>query len=286
LILDPTNPAPPPSLADEQSRMNRSTRGQWDWYASHRRQIERLIVPAERGGRICVLGAGNCNDLDLKWLTEVYAEVHLVDIDPAALERATERQGVAGHSRIVLNAPVDLTGVAEVVKTWKGRQVSGAEVDAAVTAVGRDDSAGELFNVVLSPCVLSQMLVGTRDLVGKDHAAWPRLKAAIRARHLRTVARSLRPGGRGVLAIDVTSTSSLPGLDRAADSELNSLMLMCVREGKCFRGLEPAEVAAALSRQGIIGSMNVTPPWLWHLGWGKAFLVYAVMMQRNPDMRR
>src|SRR6478736_4344582 len=102
---------PEKSVGDEQSRMNRSTRGQWDWYAAHRGRIERLIVPQARGGSICVLGAGNCNDLDLCWLTEVYQHVELVDIDPSALQRAVERQGVAGKMR--LRAPVDLTGIAE-----------------------------------------------------------------------------------------------------------------------------------------------------------------------------
>ena len=31
-----------PHLGDEQARMNASTRGQWDWYAPHRRAIEKL----------------------------------------------------------------------------------------------------------------------------------------------------------------------------------------------------------------------------------------------------
>src|SRR4051812_20789823 len=171
---------------DDQSRMNQSTRGQWDWYASHRRAIERLIVPETRGGRICVLGAGNCNDLDLKWLAGAYAEVHLVDIDPAALERAVARQGGAGLARIRRHAPVDLTGIAALTATWQGQAVRDEEVAAAVEAVGRPPQsiAGGDFDVVLSPCVLSQLLVAVRDRVGKEHAGWPRLKRAITERHL------------------------------------------------------------------------------------------------------
>jgi hypothetical protein len=129
---------------DDQLRMNQSTRGQWDWYASHRRAIERLIVPETRGGRICVLGAGNCNDLDLKWLAGAYAEVHLVDIDPVALERAGARQGVTDAAGIRRYAPVDLTGIAAMTATWQGRTVRDDVVATAIEAVGRpvEASAG------------------------------------------------------------------------------------------------------------------------------------------------
>src|SRR5437764_7439898 len=125
---------PTDALAAEQARQNQTTRNQWLLYASHRRQIERLIVPAEHGReRICILGAGNCNDLDLKWLAEAYAEVHLVDIDPAALDRAVKKQGVNGD-RVFFHAPVDLTGVADRARGWAGRTVTDAEVDQAAQA--------------------------------------------------------------------------------------------------------------------------------------------------------
>src|SRR3954471_11966982 len=191
---------PAKSLGDDQSRMNNSTRGQWDWYAAHRARIERLIVPQSRDQRICILGAGNCNDLDLKWLVQAYAQVHLVDIDPSALDRAVQRQGVP-TDRLTLHAPSDLTGIADQTATWTGRTVSEAEVDrAAQTAAASDlpSLTGAPFDLVLSPCVLSQLFCSVRDLLGKSHPAWPRLKTAIRARHLRTMIAMIKPTGRAV----------------------------------------------------------------------------------------
>src|SRR5438105_15087755 len=85
-------------ISDEQAKHNRSTQHQWRMYQSHRQQIEHLIVPMRRAeDRICVLGAGNCNDLDLAWLAQAYREVHLVDIDPAAIDEAAKRQGGQGR---------------------------------------------------------------------------------------------------------------------------------------------------------------------------------------------
>jgi hypothetical protein len=86
-------------------------------------------------------------------------------------------------------------------------------------------------------------------------------------------------GGRGVMAVDLASTSALPGLDRAKDGELLGLMGMCVREGKCFRGLEPGELEAGLRRSRPGVDVRATGPWLWHLGWGKAFLCYGMIVR-------
>jgi hypothetical protein len=268
---------PEKSLADAQSQMNRSTRGQWDWYASHRAAIERLIVPWRPDLSICVLGAGNCNDLDLKWLSQTYAKVELVDIDRSALERAIKRQAV--QREIQVRAPIDLSGIADQTRGWKGSHVSSQQVDRAIATVTTDPRIDETFDLVLSPCVLSQLLCGVRDVLGARHHDWPRLKEALRRRHLRTMTRMLKPGGRGVLIVDLSSTKILPGLDQAREEQLPDLFSMCIKERRCFRGLEPSELRALLPRA---AQTEVSAPWLWHLGWGKAFLCYAMTL-RSPE---
>ena len=272
---------PEPTLGDEQSRMSLSTQGQWNLYAPHRRKIEELIRPTRTGERLCVLGAGNCNDLDLTWLVEAFAEVHLVDIDPAALGRAVSRQGVAGNPRISLHAPFDLTAIAHLTAGWKGRRVGEREIDCALEAVRSGEAtvaAGGGFDLVLSPCVLSQLWCGMRDLVGKDHPRWPALKAAIGARHARTIVRSLAPRGRGVAIVDLTSTKSIPGLERATPDDAPGVMETALATGKYFKGLEPRAVTEAFTRAGA-KAIAMSPPWIWHLAWQKAFLCYGMTVR-------
>jgi hypothetical protein len=273
---------PDSTLGDEQSRMNQSTRGQWDWYAAHRAQIERLIRPEKPSGRICVLGAGNCNDLDLTWLVQAFPEVHLVDIDRSALERAIARQGVQGHARLRLHAPIDLTGIAALTAGWKGRQVGDEELKRAILAASESPAGGIVgqFDLVLSPCVLSQLLCGVRDLAGKDHPGWPALKSAIRARHLRTLLSLAAPAGRAVAIVDLSSTKSVPGLDRAKPEEAAGIMEMCVQTGKCFRGLEPRAMIEEFRRAGA-ASFEISTPWVWHLAGTKAFLCYGLTVRRT-----
>ena len=80
---------------DAQKTSNRSALSQLDAFTGHREHLTALVrasvSPSERK-RLCVLGAGNCHDLDLGELAELYAEIHLVDIDEAAIEGARERQ--------------------------------------------------------------------------------------------------------------------------------------------------------------------------------------------------
>lgn len=272
-------------LLDGQSHLNASTRGLWQFYARHRGEVERLILPDKPDPRLAVLGAGNCNDLDLVWAHNRFAAIHLFDLDRAAMERALQRQGVANHSRIHLHGPIDLTAVADLAGTWKGRNVPAARIEEALRRLDAPDDPilsplSESFDLVLSPCVLSQLFLSVRDVLGASHPDWPRLKDALRRRHLRQMTRLLAPGGRGVLVIDVASTSDLPQLDRAKEHEIDALMHAATVDGKCFKGLRPAEMLAAirsdpqLARR--LAQPRVTRPWIWHLGFTRAFLVYGL----------
>ena len=105
---------PPSPIALVHIRSNRQTRDAWKRCAAHRRKIHALISAAgcAEGSRLCVLGAGNCNDLDLRSLEREFAEIHLVDLDREAIAAGIARQQLAGSSQLVVNAPCDLSGDA------------------------------------------------------------------------------------------------------------------------------------------------------------------------------
>ncbi|MDB5173443.1 MAG: hypothetical protein JWN51_2216 [Phycisphaerales bacterium] len=278
------------SVRKKQARLNRSTRGQWGLYASHRAEIERLLVPERRGGRICVLGAGNCNDLDLQWLVEAYREVHLVDIDGDALQQAAKRQGLEGSAKVRLHEGVDLTGAADTLGGWARRPPTGEEVEACTCrAAGPPGewaaALGGAFEAVLSPCVLSQLIAPVRDTIGEPHAGFNTLLAAIRGRHLRTMADLLLPGGCGVFATDLLSSARYADLAKVAKEQLPGLMRTFVGDGKYFGGLDPGAIAGVLKNEpGVaecVGELKAAAPWLWHLGLNKAYLVYAISFRRR-----
>jgi hypothetical protein len=288
-------PPPPPASRTiaSQAKANRSTRDHWTWFASHRAQIQSLILPdvrarATAAPRLCVLGAGNCNDTDLKVLTAEFAEVHLVDIDGAALAQAVRRQGAESSRALHLHGGVDLTGIADLLPRWERSPPSPAEVD---TAARRASEApvppiGGPFDVVLSPCLLSQLVGYASDVLGRSHARWRDLLLALRTRHLRTLVDLLRPGGTAVIACDVASSTGHPALLDMRREKLPDFLDRLTYTDRGFDGLSPPAMQAALHSDPLIAPLlapvQQIPPWLWRLGPQRTFLVYALRLRRLP----
>src|SRR5262245_52670297 len=114
-----------------QKRSNSNAAQLLDAFASHRQHLTDLLLARgaaaaslEGGPRLCVLGAGNCGDLDLEQLASRYRSIHLVDLDPEALERARERHDAGTRARLVPVAPLDLSGALEPLERWRKRQVT------------------------------------------------------------------------------------------------------------------------------------------------------------------
>lgn len=236
-------------------------------------------------GRFCALGAGNCNDLELQQLLDHFREVHLVDIDPAALQAAANRQGVEGLPGLHLHAPTDLTGIAEIVSDWKVRRPSLADVRQAVEVLGRHAQPIDVAaDVVVSSCLLSQLVGYATDALGGDkHPGFQPLVEAIRSRHLRLMAESLVPGGTGLLICDLVSSDSMDQLPRLPDHHLPGLIEKLARDGNFFSGLYPSALLAACRKLPQMTDIRLLSPWLWRLGPRRTFLVYAIRFRRATD---
>jgi hypothetical protein len=276
-------------LAANQAKYNRSTRDHWDHFAQHRRQVSALLVPGElaSGGRLCVLGAGNCNDLELPRLLETFSSIDLVDIDSDALEAAVKRQSVQDDPRIRRHGGVDLTSVAPAMAHWpekppgplQFRQVLKTLDNAPLPAIGGP------FDVILSPCVLSQICLYATDSLGKSHPRRKELREAIRRRHLRQMVEWLSPGGTGLLVIDLATTERLGTLVHSHRDRLDEVANRTVARANHFPGLDPDSLRSGLMEdphlRGLLANIQQIPPWLWTLGPSKSFLVYALRFRRS-----
>lgn len=285
----PVSRPAPQSVARRQAGFNRSTRTHWLHFAPHRARVQELILtgrPPGRNGRFCALGAGNCNDLELARLLDAFDEVHLVDIDPPALAAAAERQGVGGAQGLHLHAPLDLTGIADLVSGWQGRVPAVGEVAAAVrqSAAAPPPDFGGPFDVVLSSCVLSQIVGYATDALGGKHLGFADLVRAIRGRHLRLMLDLLARGGTGLLVCDLISSESVGEMPRVPEHELSGLVRKLARDGTFFSGLYPDALAATLTADPALAprvrDVRLLPPWLWRLGPLRTFLVYALRFRR------
>jgi hypothetical protein len=285
-----TNDKEPATIPVIQSRYNRSTRDHWTHFAPHREQIEGLLLAGREqlGGRLCVLGAGNCNDLNLPKLIEAVDEIHLVDLDSPGLRAALDRQGVAASRRIYLHAPVDVTGVTCEVGVRPDSRVDYIDevVRKAQSAPLPDLPGG--FDIVLSSCVLSQIVGYANDWLGRSHPRAAALRHALRDRHLQLMIDLLAPGGSGILVSDFLSSSRREELPSVSPDALMGLMQKVIHDGTAFDGLSPALIESVLRHDPrmapLLADVQSLRPWRWKLGPLKTFLVSAIRFRRSQGV--
>ncbi|MEO6811653.1 MAG: hypothetical protein ABI353_21280 [Isosphaeraceae bacterium] len=267
-----------------QAGFNAASRGQWDGFAAHRRRMTALLGEKARPGRsrLCVLGAGNGNDLDLLALLANYREVHVVDLDAKALESAAIGQGVAGHPGLHRHGGVDLTGMIDMLAVWSPLSaISSNDLEAlanwpwmrvAQTLPGP-------FDVTGSTCLLTQLLDTAAHALGDRHPRLPDVLNAVRVGHLRLLDRLTAPGGRVVLVTDVVSSTTLPALGSLPESTLADLLPRLTREGNFISGVDPSTLLADVRRDPVLssrsGRLGTVPPWRWQLH-ERIYLVWAL----------
>ncbi|MCW2918753.1 MAG: hypothetical protein JWN52_6821 [Actinomycetia bacterium] len=244
-------------MVREQQDLNRASAGLWDGYARHRARVTALVrshapVPP---GRLVLLGAGNCNDLELKRIAQVFSEIHLVDIDAIALGDAVGRQDAGTLPAIRLHGGVDVTRLG-----WEPIH----ELESA--------------NVVVSAALLTQ-LINSAVQCGRR----PEELLLVRDAHLRTMADLLQVGGTGLLITDVVSSDTCPQLRETAPEKFPALLSALVQTGNFFTGCNPLAIARKLGgdanfRAAMVG---LTAPWRWDIG-DRSYLVCALTFRRRP----
>ncbi len=277
-------------LGRRQVDINATSRDQWETFAEHRRcltaALARGAVPGQ--SRLCVLGVGNANDLDLPALLAAHREVHLVDVDSQALARGAERQGVASHPRLLRHGGVDVTamlGVLSGLTPMSALHPADLEAMAAWPASRTAMVLPGGFDRVASTCMLSQVLETAAHALGAGHRQVDDAQAALRAGHLRLMARLAAPGGEALLITDVASSrgiAELPALDVQA---LPGLLTELARTGNHFRGVHPRQLLAALRADPALGPIvaDAAPlaPWRWRLH-DRTYLVGAIRFRLAP----
>lgn len=291
-------------LEAEQRRCNEESRDAWQRYARHRDRVTELLLEtvgddsAEDGSprtrRLCVLGAGNCNDIDLKRLAETFDEIHLVDLDEDALADGVRRAEFEDtHDTVHLHAGLDLCGIfsrlasidpTDEMPTQTGIvELAQAAMDFSIPeCLPRSINGG--FDTVASVGLLSQLIEGIVSRIPDPAAALP-LITAVRTRHLRLLIQLARPGGHGVIVTEIVSSDSAPEIASTSEEALPMLLRSVVQQGNFFTGLNPAALLTTfhndpeLSRN--VGRVQTHAPWKWDFLY-RTYVVTAFMIGRKP----
>lgn len=242
-----------------QRELNLGSAGRWDDFAGHRRRVTDLILGHRTGrpsSRLVVLGAGNCNDLELARLLAGFADVDLVDTE--ALAGAVRRQRLPDSARLRLHGGVDLTDPAPD----------------RLERLSRGD-------VVVSTTVLTQLL----DVALQAGATGPEL-LTVRDDHLRLITGLLAPRGVGMLVTDVVSSDTCPQLRTTGTGGLGPLLAEVVNGGNFFTGANPVAIERWLSTSPDLrlDRFGMAPPWRWDIG-DRSYLVSALAFRKQAEWR-
>ena len=280
-------------LRDEQLRRNQLSRDCWRMYQPHRDKVTDFLVQDGNGSesRLCVLGAGNCNDVDLARLVDAFAQVHRFDWDSAALIAGVAAQHLTDSARLVQHGDVDVTGVAEQLSAWTPEQPADPQSVRALCRQAANSLAPAVeapFAVTASVCLLSQLIDGVRLALGEQHPNYLELAFTIRARNLRLLLELLRPGGRAVLITDFVSSTSCAELATIDERELPALSTRLISGRNFFTGLNPF-VLQSLFRQDpelaqLAARVQLSLPWRWTFP-ARTYAVCALEVWRSDRQK-
>jgi hypothetical protein len=281
----------PSALVDLHRRSNRATAESWAQFADHRARLTELVLAAgAAGARVAVLGAGNGNDLDIERLAAHFGAIHLIDLDAGAVTRARERQPPAARERIVTHAPVDASGALKRLAEWRTSpptlaQLAGLPASASERALEALGDLVDRADVVVSACLLSQVMWTCREAMGEEHVHLRPVSLALAVAHLRVLLRLARPGGTALLVADTLSSESYPVAEAAREGGTAALLDEAVAKDLVFLGTSRALVHKALREDRIaaplVASVHDEPPWLWPFASDRLYLVYATAMRRR-----
>jgi hypothetical protein len=276
------------SLGHTFAGRNATTRERWAEFANHREQLTQIIQEhvAARARSLCVLGAGNCTDLDLPWLKGRFQDIVLVDLDGNALSDGVRAQ-LGDSSQGIRRLARDVTDAYQIFDDLiRGRSSLDERMDELREQVARSPAlttSGEKFDCVLSACLLSQLIDAVGMAIPQRDPRYLELVLAIRRQHIGTMLELLAPGGTLILVTDFTSSLTTPELASVPNDQLAAYANLQLKQRNFFTGLHPQAVSDALSQMLPAGSSSplALSPWKWNLG-PRLYLVTAHVSHIAP----
>lgn len=285
-----------PDLQKHYQQRNEESRDQLEPFQGHREKVMQLITStatqllkdeSAKMPSLALLGAGNCLDVDLDQLQKRFETIHMVDVDGDSIAIAASQS--ASPSQCELHAPFD---IASPLMSLSRRDFEVTNADAMATALqalSAENIANPVLNadVVVSLCLLSQLIETLSGIIGENHTAFPNALKAVRVGHLRRMLNMLRPGGVAILVSDVVSSVTAPELVDVEDVDLPEMVRKLVGARNFFSGTNPASVLAELNLLTKTASgpesVHTIDPWKWQLG-DRTYAVYGMRIQKvQPD---
>ncbi len=286
-------------ILHEQSQTNSMSRESWELFGSHRSRISDLIcraagnlppavLSADARPSLAIFGGGNGNDLDVERLLQTFGRIHVFDLDPNALEHFRQRhcQSALAKDVIQIEPATDLSGIVTELDQYP-LNATDAYAEALAQKARRVDGVieGRQFDVVVSTCILSQLINCVLKSVGDEHRHKNFLMIAIRDGHLKLMAKAIRAQGYGLVITDFVSSDTLPQLHSADDDEsVLTIARQAIEERNFFTGTLPWAIKDSLAKmlpESTERPWEIHQPWKWQIGRDRSYLVTAIEFAKS-----
>ena len=264
--------------------------------AGHRDMVMKLIAAtvadlvgdeARQCSSIVLLGAGNCIDVDLKALSQLFSVIHLVDLDREAVDAAVNASGLPAD-RLQVHAPID---VAEPLLSLTGKDFNQEVINFehrvnVLQHLSQENAVLDIpeADVVVSLAVFTQLIDTLRCLVPEGHPSYESTVKAIRIGHLRRMLSMLRLGGVAIFITDMASSDTSDLLETATDETIGDVVKQLVSEDNYCKATNPSLLLADLNVLSRLPngpeSVHTTDPWLWKMG-ERVLAVYGSRIQKK-----
>ena len=275
-------------IADRQRDLNSKTQQSWDLFENHRNQISQLIIDAlqklESGNEnptLCVLGAGNGNDLDVAQLAKHFDSIHVLDIDRLALDRLWQRyeDQPEVQQKIQLVADVEFSGITSSLIELGENPTEAIVKSTYDQSLRVHYSTEEKFDVVVSTCLLTQLIDAVVQTLGRENQWVVPLTIGVRDGHLNLMTSLCKADGQRVLITDFVSSDTMPELASADDSEsVLALARHAIDSRNFFTGANAFSIREKLVELNQVtnqDAVEIAPPWRWQIG-QRYYLVTAL----------
>ncbi|MEO2015989.1 MAG: hypothetical protein ABGZ53_16640 [Fuerstiella sp.] len=275
---------------------NRDTESLTTAYTSHRDRIMHLIASTaadlsdgedQKCSSIVLLGAGNCLDVDLARVADLFQTIHLVDLDKTAVQSVVNAHPQQ-TDQFRVHAPAD---IAEPLLSLTSRDFQPEEGNRehcikVLQALSSENGVADVpeADVVISLCVLSQIVGSLSGLIGEDHPTFVNALKALRIGHLRRMLSLLRPGGVAIFVSDIVSSDTAEQLKTATAEQMPEIVKTLVAEKNFFSGTNPSVVLSELNVLSRLATgpdtVHTIDPWTWHMA-ERTYAVYAFRIQKK-----
>lgn len=275
-------------IADRQRDLNSKTQQSWDLFENHRNQISQLIIDAlqklESGNEnptLCVLGAGNGNDLDVAQLAKHFDSIHVLDIDRLALDRLWQRyeDQPEVQQKIQLVADVEFSGITSSLIELGENPTEAIVKSTYDQSLRVHYSTEEKFDVVVSTCLLTQLIDAVVQTLGRENQWVVPLTIGVRDGHLNLMTSLCKADGQRVLITDFVSSDTMPELASADDPEsVLGLARHAIDSRNFFTGANAFSIREKLAELKQVtnqDAVEIAPPWRWQIG-QRYYLVTAL----------